>query len=98
MENQKADILSELRREAAAQEERLKQDVIDCRVVELRAEAEQQRLELLSEIKKQTATQEERQILDLQLYAADLQLKESNQRAERLEEQLQSLSSRTDSV
>jgi len=47
MANQKEEILSQLRREAIALEERVTQDVIDC--MQSKADAEQQRVELVAQ-------------------------------------------------
>jgi hypothetical protein len=58
MANQKAEILSRLRREAIALEDRVTKDVIDC--MQPKTDAEQQRVKLLSETTKHAVAQEQR--------------------------------------
>ena len=69
---------------------------INVSVMELRAEVANQRAELLSELRREAAAREEQWLLEFQGIKAGMQ--ESNQRAQRFEEQLQSLSSRTESA
>jgi hypothetical protein len=87
---------------------------ISASIAELRVEMETQKVEILSELRREAVAYEERLKQDMvaldnqlkeesagsktQMLAFELQLQESNQRAQRLDEQLQSLSSRTDSV